>query len=156
MQKRAKKISVIALTVAIVAAGGGAFAYWTLSGSGTGSAASGAVTGTISAIQTSTVSNLRPGGTAQSLSGNFNNTDASPIYVTSVTASISSVTPLQGQTCDATNYTLANAVMTVNASIASGTGVGSWTGATLAFNNKAGVNQDGCQGATVNLAYAIA
>jgi hypothetical protein len=30
---------------------------------------------------------------------------------------------------------------------------GTWTGATIVFNNKAAVNQNGCQGATVNLAY---
>lgn len=156
MQKRTKKISVIAITVAIVAAGGGAFAYWTLQGSGTGSASTGSVQGEISANQTSVISDLRPGGSAQTLSGDFDNTGDTPIYVSTVTVSIASVVPLEGETCDATDYTLSAAEMTVNAEVPVGAGVGDWTGATLAFNNKAGVNQDGCQGATVNLSYAIA
>ncbi len=58
-------------------------------------------------------------------------------------------------TCDATDYTLANAAMTVGAQVPAGTGVGAWTGATIQFNNKGGSNQDQCKGATVNLAYAI-
>jgi len=45
--------------------------------------------------------------------------------------------------------------MTVNAEVASGTGVGAWTGATIKFNDKAGTNQDACKGATVNLAYTV-
>jgi hypothetical protein len=44
--------------------------------------------------------------------------------------------------------------MTVNAEVASGNAKGSWTGATIKFNNKAS-NQDQCKGATVNLAYTI-
>lgn len=156
MQKRTKKISVIALTVALVAAGGGAFAYWTLNGTGTGSAATGVVEGTISAVQTSAIGDLRPGGSAQTLSGNFNNTDDSPIFVSTVTASISEVIPaVEGGDCEINDYVLANAEMTVNAQVAAGNAVGSWTGATLAFKNEAAENQDGCQGAEVVLAYAI-
>jgi hypothetical protein len=57
-------------------------------------------------------------------------------------------------TCDATDFTLANAAMTVNAEVPVGSGQGSWTGATIKFNNKA-TDQDACKGATVSLAYAI-
>jgi hypothetical protein len=157
MRKSRRNILIAATTALLLVGGGAAYAYWTLSGSGTGTASTGTVTGTITAVQTTTVSNLRPGGTAQSLAGNFTNTDTSPIYVTSVTASISSVTKAVGAvagTCDATDYTLSNATMTVNASVPTGTAQGSWTGATIAFNNKA-TNQDQCQGATVNIAYSI-
>jgi hypothetical protein len=45
--------------------------------------------------------------------------------------------------------------MTVGAEVPAGNGQGSWSGATLAFNNKADANQDACKGATVNLAYSI-
>ena len=44
----------------------------------------------------------------------------------------------------------------VNAQVPAGTGVGSWGTTdtpTIAFNNKAGENQDDCKNATVNLAY---
>ena len=64
----------------------------------------------LTAVQTTTVADLRPGGAAQNLSGNFTNPAANgPVYVTSVTASISSVVKAGGAvagTCDATDYTL--------------------------------------------------
>jgi hypothetical protein len=152
-----KKKTVAIAIVGVVILGGSlaAYAYWTTTGSGSGSATTG-TTSAITAVQTSTISGLRPGGSAQTLSGNFTNTSNSggTVYVTSVTASIASVTPLSG-TCTASDYTLSNAVMTVGADVIAGTGVGSWTGATLAFNNKV-TNQDDCKGATVALAYAIA
>ena len=74
MRKSRRNLLIAATTVVLLAGGGAAFAYWTLSGSGTGSAATGTVTGSITAVQTSTISNLRPGGAAQTLSGNFTNT----------------------------------------------------------------------------------
>ena len=157
MRKSRRNLLIAATTVVLLAGGGAAFAYWTLSGSGTGSAATGTVTGSITAVQTSTITNLRPGGAAQTLSGNFTNTDTSPVYVTSVTVSIASVTKAVGAvagTCDASDYTLTGATMTVGASVPAGTAQGAWTGATIQFNNKA-TNQDQCQGATVNLSYAI-
>lgn len=155
MRKSKKNILIAAVTVGLLAIGGGAFAYWTLSGTGTGTASTGLSSGTITVVQTSTVSNLRPGGTAQALSGNFNNTDTGPVYVASVTAAILSVTKAGNApvgACTAADYTLSNAIMPVAAQIPSGTAQGSWSGATLAFNNT-GSNQDGCQGATVNLSY---
>lgn len=75
-----------------------------------------------------------------------------------VTASIASVAKASGAPaggCDATDYTLATPAMTVNAEVPAGTAQGSWTGATVKFNNKAAANQDGFEGATVNLAYVI-
>lgn len=158
MRKSKRNTAIAIVTAALLAIGGGAFAYWTLTGSGSGSAATGTVSGSLTVVQTSTISNLRPGGTAQTLSGNFTNTDASPVYVASVTASISSVTKATGApsgTCTAADYTLSNAVMTVAAQVPSGTAQGAWTGATIAFNNT-GANQDACQGATVTLSYATA
>jgi hypothetical protein len=131
-----------------------AFAYWTAGGTGTGTATTG-TSATVTVVQTSTVTAMHPGDTAQTLSGNFDNANSAPVYVTSVTASISAVTKDAGAvagTCDATDYTLANAVMTVGAEVPVGTAQGSWTGATIKFNNK-GTNQDQCKNATVALAY---
>ncbi len=77
------------------------------------------------------------------------------MYVASVTASISSVTDANGDPidCDSSDYTLAGAVMTVGVEIPSGNAQGAWSGATLAFNNKAS-DQDACKGAVVHLAYS--
>jgi hypothetical protein len=144
---------VISLAVA-----GAAFAYWTAGGSGSGSASTAGSQSALTANQTTTLAAMYPGDSAQTISGNFDNPNSGPSYVSTVTASISSVTKAVGApagTCDATDYTLASAAMTVNAEIAVGTGKGAFTGATLKFNNKAS-NQDACKGATVSLAYAIA
>lgn len=152
-----KKIS-LAMAALVLGTGGAAFAYWTAGGSGTGEATTGTTTSTLTAVQTSTVTAMRPGDSAQTLSGVFNNPNDGPIYVATVTASISSVTKAAGApagTCDATDYALAGATMTVGHEVAAGSGVDAWTGATLKFNNKA-TAQDACKGATVNLAYTIA
>ena len=154
--KKKSKLIVGTATVALVG-GGVAFAYWTTSGTGTGTATTGS-TVAITAVQTSTVSGMRPGDAAQPLTGTFNNPNSGPVYVATVTASIDSVTQAAGAsgTCDASDYTLANPVMTVGAQVPAGNAQGSWLGATIKFNNKPAVNQDACKGATVNLAYTIA
>jgi hypothetical protein len=150
-----KVAATIAITAILVGGGGAAaIAYWSAGGSGTGTAVTG-TNSSITAVQTSTVSGLAPGVAAQTLTGKFNNSNTSPSYVTSVTASIASVTKLGTGTCDATDYTLTNAVMAVGAEIPAGSAQGAWTGATIAFNDKSGTNQDACKGATVNLSYAI-
>jgi len=158
MRKPTKKTTAIMIAAVTVLAGGGAaFAYWTAGGSGTGAGTTSASTANVTVVQTSTVSAMQPGDTAQTLSGTFNNPNSGPAYVATVTAAISSVEKAVGATgtCDATDYTLATPGMTVNAEIAPGTAKGSWTGATVKFNNKAGVNQNACKGATVNFAYTV-
>jgi hypothetical protein len=154
---RFTKRKVAAMTGVLVLGGGTAYAYWTATGSGTGSASTQASVSTLTVNQVSTVTNMGPGDSPQTLSGTFNNSNPGPAYVGTVTASVASVTKAVGAvagTCDATDYTLANAAMTVNTQVPAGTSQGSWTGATLKFNNKA-TNQDACKGATVNLAYTI-
>ena len=157
MARFTKKKIALVVSVLVLGVGGAAFAYWTAGGSGTGTATTGTNVA-ITVVQTSTVTAMAPGDTAQTLSGNFNNTNSGPVYVGTVTATISSVVKAVGApsgTCDATDYTLATPAMTVNAEVPAGTSQGSWTGATIKFNNKTTVNQDACKGATVNLAYAI-
>ena len=146
--------------VALVAVAGlatAAFAYWTAGGSGSGSASADGAQTPLDVNQTGSLNPMYPGDSAQTLSGTFTNPNDGPIQVNTVTASIASVTKAAGVTgtCDATDFTLTDAVMTVNAQIAPGTG-GAWSGAKIQFNNKAGVNQDACKGATVALAYAVA
>ena len=145
--------------VAVLAAATAAFAYWSGSGSGSGSGGTATGTSALVANQTTSLNPMYPGDSAQTISGNFNNSNDGPVYVSTVTASIASVTKAAGApagTCDATDFTLANATMTVNAQVPAGTGQGAWSGATIKFNNKTGTNQDACKGATVNLSYTIA
>jgi len=149
--KNKKKSSVVALFL-VLAVAGAAFAWWSAGGSGTGTADTGD-TVALTANQTGALTPMFPGDQPQTLSGNFDNPNDGPIYVTSVTAAIDSVTDGDGA-CSAADYTLADAVMTVNAEVPAGDGVGSWSGATIQFNNT-GANQDGCKNATVNLTYTI-
>lgn len=150
-----RTLKVVTAAILLSAGAGAAFAYWTAGGTGTGTAEVGTNVA-ISAVQTSTVTAMGPGDGPQSLNGTFLNANDGPLYVTSVTASISSVTKAVGApagTCDATDFTLTGAVMTVDAE-ALADDTSTWTGATIQFNNKA-TNQDACKLATVNIAYAI-
>jgi len=157
MFKHTKRRTVGLGAVLVLALAGAAFAYWTAGGSGSGSATAAGAQTPLTANQTTVLTAMYPGDSAQTITGNFDNPNTGLIQVASVTASIASVTKAAGApagTCDESDFTLASAVMTVNAEVAAGTAKGSFTGATIKFNDKAS-NQDACKGATVNLAYAI-
>lgn len=158
MNSKTKRRSVAAVTLLVLAlAAGAAYAYWTAGGSGSGSASVASAPSALTANQTSTLTAMYPGDSAQTLSGDFDNTNSGPIYVTSVTASIGTVTKAPGApagTCDSSDFTLSGATMAVGAEVPAGNGVGSWSGATIKFNNKPS-NQDACQGASVTINYAI-
>lgn len=148
--RRFKKRTVALVTAgAVLVMGGIAFAYWTNTGSGTGSASTGS-NNSIAVHQTSTVTGLAPGLPAQTLSGDFDNPNDTPVYITAVTATVSG-TDTAG--CDETNYTIAGSAP-VNAEIQPGTAQGSWSGLTIEFNNKPAVNQDACKNAVVSIAYS--
>jgi hypothetical protein len=151
---RKKKVALV--TVALVLVGGGmAYAYWTGDGAGTGTAGTG-TSSDITAHQTSTVTGMGPGIAAQNLSGNFDNPNTVATYVGSVTASIGTITG--GPTCEATDYTITNAVSTVGVDVPVGDGVGSWgvtDTPTIQFNNKVGENQDDCKDAVVAIVYTV-
>ncbi len=154
---RKKRVAAVLTIVALAGISTAAYAYWTAGGSGTGTGAAGTTVGLVP-VQTTTLNPMYPGDSAQTISGNFNNSNDGPVFVTTVTASIASVIKAGGAppgTCDASDFTLASAVMTVNAQVPAGNGQGAFSGATIHFNNKPATNQDACQNATVNLAYAI-
>jgi hypothetical protein len=156
MSMFSKRRSVVLAVAAVLVLSAGAYAYWTAGGSGSGSAAAGTTT-PLTVTQTTVLTPMYPGDTAQTISGKFNNTNSGTIHVGTVTASIGTVTKDAGAvagTCDANDFTLASAAMTVNADVAAGTAVGAWTGATIKFNNT-GANQDQCKLATVALSYTI-
>ena len=132
------------------------FAYVQTGGAGTGQVA---VAHTpLRVNQDTDMQPVGPGQAAQTLSGDFDNRNARAIHVGSVRASIAAVSKAPGAaagTCDASDFTLANRTMTVGADVASGPGTGAWTGATIQFDDKPGVDQNACQGATVKLRYTI-
>ncbi|HEX8073958.1 MAG TPA: hypothetical protein VF545_03160 [Thermoleophilaceae bacterium] len=148
-----KKVAVV-LAISLVAAVA-AYAYWTNGGSGTGTSGTGTNVA-ITATQTTTPSGLYPGGPTAALAGQFNNTNAGPVHVNQVSATISSVTGpnIDGtHPCAASNYQLNGFPVTVNADVPSGTAQGSWSGASIQLLDS-GTNQDGCKNATVTLTYS--
>jgi hypothetical protein len=148
------RLGAFVAVVAVLAVAAGAYAYWTSAGTGTGSATAGTSAG-ITVNQTTVLTPMFPGDTAQTISGTFNNTNSGPAYVTTVTASISLVTKAAGApagTCDATDFTLSPTTATVAAEVPTGSAKGAWSGPAIKFNDKV-TNQDACKGATVALAY---
>jgi hypothetical protein len=144
----------LAIGAVVLIAAAGAYAYWTGGGSGSGSAATG-TTAAITVTQTTTPTGLYPGGPSAALAGKFNNTNAGPVYVNEVSATISSVTGPNidaDSPCDADDYELNGFPVQVDAQVPSGTAQGNWSGGSIELLNAA-TNQDGCKGATVNLAY---
>jgi hypothetical protein len=157
MRKFSRKFVVVAASATLLVVGGGvAFAFWTTGGTGAGTGDTGA-SDDITVNQVTEVMPMAPGTAAQALSGTFDNANPGPIYVTAVTASIASVFQ-DGEVavgCDATDYTLSDPIMPVGNEVPAGDDQGAWTGASIEFANNPAVNQDACQGATVNLAYSV-
>jgi hypothetical protein len=132
-----------------------AAAYWKSGGTASGEPQV-AVTHALRVNQTADLAVVGPGSPAQALSGTFDNRNGQPVHVTTVRASIASVLKAPGAvagTCDSSDFTLAHRVIAVGADVPSGRGTGAWRGATIEFNNKPGVDQNPCQGATVKLGY---
>jgi hypothetical protein len=149
-------------TLAIVASlGGAAYAYWTSSGSGTGSAKTGVAATTLQITDLTNITDMAPGVAAESINGSIQNTAAvggQSDFVNTVTVSISGVTETAaellanpGYTCSSADYNLSGAIMTVATNLAPQASH-AFSGATIGFNSTA-VDQDACQGATVSLAY---
>jgi hypothetical protein len=149
-----QKIAAAGAAVVVAAGAGTAYAYWSSTGTGTGSAATSAGGADLTVTQTSTISNMYPGDSPQTIAGTVTNNAANSAYVANVVVSIKGVAQAAGATgtCGADDYSLVNPTMAIGQDIASG-GTVKFSGATIQFNNK-GTNQDGCKGATVNLGYA--
>jgi hypothetical protein len=159
-----KRTWVLFGVVAVIAAMAsvGAYAYWTQSGSGTGSATAGTTTA-ITVYQTSTPSNaLYPGGPADNLSGDFKNTNSGSVVISSVTAVVSSVTGGAGDAlkpdCTPADFSIGGSA--AGSTVPVGDHVGSWTGLTISLVNRSDTvpgdgsgNQDNCKNATAHIDY---
>ena len=131
-----------------------AVAYWKTGGTGVVQVA--AKQTPLRVNQTATLAAVASGRPAQTLSGDFDNRNAGAVHVASVRVSIASVSKAPAAaagTCDSSDFTLAHRTIRVGADVPSGRRTGVWTGATIAFNDKPGVDQNPCMGATVKLGY---
>jgi hypothetical protein len=159
------KKKVLALgTVAAVVVAGLALAFWSAGGSGSGTGSTGAgATGGITVNQTSTVSGLTPGGTGSALSGDFTNSNAQAVHVTSVTATVRAFSThtvdAAKPDCTQADYEITGGAVstpntvTVNSDVpANAAPGGSWSGLTVALKQGAG-NQDNCKGKSITIDY---
>lgn len=141
---------VASLATALLVGGGVAFAYWTTTGSGTGSAAAG-TSSPVVVTQTNTVTGLYPGGPAQNIDLNIANSNAAKQYLAKVAVSVGSTSDAG---CTAADFTVTQA--TIGAEVPVGDTnayAGATTGATIKMNNT-GASQDACKNATINLAFS--
>jgi hypothetical protein len=155
MRRFLKRRKVMAATfVALLAITASAIAYWTTTGSGTGSATTGAGSA-VTVTQVGTVTGLVPGGTAQAVDFTVTNPKSTPQYVTTVSYSIASIQTSPGVAavgCSAADFTLVQP-SAISTDLAAGVTTFSPSGATLAMKDT-GSNQDGCKNVTVNLTFA--
>ncbi|GAA4710694.1 hypothetical protein GCM10025782_03410 [Pedococcus ginsenosidimutans] len=152
---RRQKIAASATALVLIGSGTAAFAYWSSTGMGSGTASTSTGAPNLTVTQASAPSGMAPGIDATAITATVTNNADSKAMVSQVVVSIASVTKAldaPAGTCDASDYTLSNPIMTVGAAELAKGGSTTFSGATLGFNNTA-ANQDGCKGATVHLAY---
>ena len=148
-----RKKKIVVITTGLVLTGGGAFAWFGSSGTGSGTSTASTSAAGVTINQTA-VTGLWP-GVGKTLAGTFNNTNPGVVRVTSVTATLGTVTKAVGApvgTCDATDFTITSPTAAVNQDVPSGTAKGTWTGPVLTMVNKT-TDQDACLGATVVVNY---
>jgi hypothetical protein len=163
MNTSKKRLTLVSVTVAGVLLGGGiAAAYWTTTGSGTGTARVGTDAG-VTVVQDSTVTGLVPGGAAQPIDFTVTNSSATaPVQISNVVIGFGSF----AAGCSAADFTLTQPskpsvgtplAITAAGSLSftsGGAGATGATGAAIAMNNT-GSNQDACKLSTVNLTYTV-
>ncbi len=150
MKKLTKRVPLMVVVVGIaLATAVGGLAYWTTSGSGSGTAAVASSNGTVTLAAT-VPAGIYPGG-SRTVSFTASNSGDTNLYVGTVSAT--SITADAGHSgCNTADFSMANvAVNEVVLANASNQALGS-TG-TLQFANTT-ANQDACKGATLTIALS--
>ena len=153
--RRTKRI--VLVTAALMLIGGAAFAYWTTTGSGSGSATSG-TGGTITVNQSGpAITNVNPGAAPQTLSGTFTNQHRCclPGLLGDRDRLVGRHQPRGWRTASPT--TTSSPALRPSATAAPSRPApesAPGRGLTIAFVNEAAENQDDCKNATVNIAYS--
>jgi hypothetical protein len=148
-----KRTSVALGMLLALAVAGGAFAYWTIGGTGLGTASTGNVV-PITVNQTTDVTGLFPGD-SQALAGDFDNGNSGPVWVSSVTAT---VVPFSDQSdpakpaCTQADFQITGTA-NVNGQVPVGSGVGAWSGLSVSMINKPDANQDNCKKVNIDIEY---
>lgn len=157
-RSRRRAAAVLVPTIAGVFVAGTAFAYWTTTGNGTGTATTGTDT-PVTITQTGiTPSDLSPDGPARPIEFTIANAKSSPQRVAGVTIAIDSITYTSGGAdaiaagCQKAWFTI-NQPSALNTDIpASGSTAFTSTGATIRLVDSS-TNQNTCKGVTLGLTY---
>jgi hypothetical protein len=157
MRKSTKILGALGASAVVLSTAGVAYAYWSTSGTGTGSATTDAGAANLTVTHVSAPTNMAPGVPAGSFAVDVTNNAAATAMVNKVVVTISSVTGSNitpTTPCTADDYTLSGTLTNAAGQLANGQ-TASFTGGSLSFNNSPTANQDGCKGATVHLLYTV-
>ena len=158
MRKSRKATIVIGSTVGALAIGGVAFAYWTTSGSGTGTGSTETGNTAAMSITGNAAAAMYPGDSAQTVTAVVKNTDEhQTLRVAGLTAYITT----DAADCDGTDYLIDGSTSSSDAPVALdwsaqqiAAGQTASTTYEVQFNNKPADNQNACSGADVTVHYA--
>ncbi len=140
-----------ATATAVLVGGGAAFAYWTSSGTGDGSATAGTTTSvTIDQVGTP-ITGLYPDGPVQNIDVEITNPDASDVEIGAITTAVDSITGAGPGGCTAGDFNVVSVYG--GGTIPGGQAVTVPAAATIKMINRPLVNQDGCKGVTVILSF---
>ena len=153
---KSRRFAVVSAVIAMLVVAAVAYAYWSATGSGTGSALTdnpGAQT--VSVDQTTAPTGLYPGSTIN-LSGTLTNSSTNPVHVNSISGTVTSVDTTHANAgCSSSDYSVGGtSSIGGSGSVAGSGGTQTWSGLTLTMSNT-GVSQDACKGATVNISYTV-
>jgi hypothetical protein len=159
-KKRAAAIG--AVTAATLVGGTVAFAYWTTTGTGTGSATVGSTTDFTIVDQDTTGGPLSPGGPSQTAVFKVRNPGTGHQYATQVVVSVANPdgTAWSAAGCTAADFILNGEDPGDPATVTVGEDLGPATNSaersvTIQMWNNPGAAQNGCKGVTVPLHYAV-
>ncbi len=155
--RKKKSAAFVAAGVIGLATAGGAYAYWTSLGGGTGTATTRAGASNVFLVTGGSATAMYPGDSAQTITATVKNTGTENYKIQAVKAYVTT----NKADCDGTDYKLNGAVAPVSEATAASLGVTpvdlapaatTTVDYTLQFNNKT-TNQDACKGATVTINY---
>lgn len=151
-----KQMAAAGAAVAIVAVGAGsAFAYWTDSGTGAGSAAVGTSAHFAVTVDAPTGAALSPGGPVDTVTFTVKNNGSGHQKVVAATATVanndgSTWTSVAG--CSAADFSIGDVAVTAADLAPGATTTGSFT---IQMVNNTSASQDGCKSATVPLYVSV-
>ena len=150
LRKTSKKVAVVAVVTGVMLSAGIAFAAWTASGSGSGTAKS-LTAQTVTVNATTGAADLYPGGSGKVY---FTLTNPNPYAITFTSASVGTITSSDIPNCASSNVVAGSGPFTgLTLQVAANT-----TSGTLSIDNAVSMLHsalDGCQGKTFDVALTL-